>query len=79
MTVPVHEKLTPTEKRFLDALEEDSRTKAELHALLWDDMTALNGSAVSVHLDNLRKKLPKSYIIVFSGGMYHLHRIVRSS
>lgn len=32
MGIAVLEKLTPTEKRFLDALEQDSRTKAELPA-----------------------------------------------
>lgn len=78
MTIAVA-KLTPTEKRFLDALAEKSCTKVELHALLWDDMSDRNGSAVSFHLDGLRKKLSKSYLIVFSGGMYHLHRIVRRS
>ena len=79
MGIAVLERLTPTERRFLDALEEGPHSKSELHALLDDELAELNGTAVAAHITNLRGKLPKSFIIVSTGCLYCLHRIVRNS
>jgi hypothetical protein len=49
-------KLTPTQQRMLDLLSDGlPHNKAELHALLWDNLSYAN--TIQVHISALRKVL----------------------
>ena len=62
----MQEAMTPTERRFHAKLDDSiAHSSEELHALLWDDQSDKNGTAVAAHISNLRRKLPNG-IDIFS-------------
>lgn len=70
--------LTPTESRIYTLLQDGEwHPKAELKALLSDDMAG--PSALSVHMTNLRAKLPARLILlcVASGNRGFGYRLAR--
>ena len=72
-------KLTPTQQRLMDVLQDGKpHTKEELLAVMIDPLTDVR--VMQIHLSNLRKRLRPNGLDVFSvstKGWEHRYRLVR--